>query len=213
MKTKTIERWGVVDRVNHWLLLVGVLLGVITGLPLYIPEIFGFINRLLPPIALVNSTTGPHLGGAVLLIAAAILHSVHAGVNRQTSMLPTKKDVSDFVAIAKHWFNPSKKYPLLGFHHPGEKAVYWGGAVMGLTLLGISGMVLWFSDTFPAYQTAALVLHDLGFGMVSVLVLGHFLLGMTRKNWPSLKAVFTTGTVPLSWAKLRHPLWTAEAAK
>ena len=213
MKHKMIERWGIVDRVNHWLLLVGVLLGVTTGLPLYIPEIFGFINRLLPPIALVNSTTGPHLGGAVLLIAAAILHSVHACVKRQTAMLPTRKDVSDFVAIAKHWFNPSKKYPLLGFHHPGEKAVYWGGAVMGLVLLGISGMVLWFSDTFPGYQTGALVLHDLGFGMVSVLVLGHFLLGMTRKNWPSLKAVFITGNVPLSWAKPRHPLWIAEAAK
>ncbi len=213
MKLETIERWGVVDRINHWLLFAGVLLGVITGLPLFFPEIFGFVNRLLPPIAVINSTTGPHLGGAVLLIAAATLHSVHGLVKRRTAVFPNRKDVTDFMAITRHWFDPSKKYPLLGFHHPGEKAVYWGGAVFGLLLLGMSGMVLWFTNVFPGYQTGALIVHDLGFGIVSVLVLGHFLQGITRKNWPSLKAMFITGTVPLSWAKPRHPLWTAEAAK
>jgi formate dehydrogenase gamma subunit len=213
MKSETIQRWGIVDRVNHWLLFAGVLLALFTGFPLYFPEIFGFMNQLMPPVDVTNSITGPHLGGAVLLIAAAMLHFVHALVKRRTAMLPTRKDMTDFIAIARHWFDDSKEYPSLGFHHPGEKAVYWGGAVVGLTLLGVSGMMLWFSDEFPTYQTLALILHDLGFGMTSVLVLGHFLLGMTRRNWPVLRAMFTTGAVPISWVKPRHSSWTEETSK
>ncbi len=213
MNTETIKRWGAIDRFNHWLLFIGVLLAVITGLPLFFPDIFGLLNQLLPSRGVVNSIIGPHLGGAVLIMAAAVLHVVHGVVKRRTAMLPTRQDVSDFMAITLHWFNPSKKYPSLGFHHPGEKAVYWGGAIAGLLLLGVSGIALWFRDIFPAYQTGALVLHDLGFGLVSVMVVGHFLQGVTRRNWLVVKAMFVTGKVPASWARHHHPLWVKETSK
>jgi cytochrome b subunit of formate dehydrogenase len=212
-KSQTIKRWGVVDRVTHWLLFAGVLLAVITGLPLFSPEIFGFANQLLPSRAVTNSITGPHLGGAILLIAAALLHFAHALVKKRTAILPTRRDFSDFIAIIRHWFDASKEYPPLGFHHPGEKTVYWGGAVIGLALLGTSGIMLWLTDMCPSCQTLALVLHDIGFGMTSVLVLGHFLLGLTRRNWPVLRAMFITGVVPISWIKPRHSLWIEETAK
>lgn len=207
----TITRWGVLDRINHWLVFLGVVLAIATGLPIFAPSVFGFLNPLLGSRTGLNALVGPHLGGAFLLIAAAALHIIHAATKRKTSMIPTRKDIDDLMAISKHWFNSAKQYPQLGFHHPGEMAIYWGAAVLGIVLLGSSGLVLWFPDSFVGLQTLALIIHDVGFALVTVLIIGHFLLAVAPRNWPLLKAMFLTGSVPIAWAEKHHPQWVKEA--
>jgi cytochrome b subunit of formate dehydrogenase len=206
----SIEKWGVVDRVTHVFLVVGVSLNILTGLPLFDKEVFGF----LLPLWQIEFPFGLrlHILAAALLVVALALHlSYRLLIHKPSEIRLTMSDIKDFLLITKHWFGLSKDYPRLGCHHPGQKMVYWGAAVLGLVVVGTSGIIL-AGETSPL-TTGALLLHDLAFILITAIVAGHFVLAITPSNWPVLRAMFTDGMVPLGWAMHHHPLWAEKVAR
>ena len=212
-----IQKWGAVDRLSHWLLTIGVTITIITGLPLFAPSVFGFLLPLrgvIVPLGFLDLTI--HFVAALLIMIAALIHVLYRLASRKsTGVWFGWKDLREFGTIAKHWFGATKDYPRLGYHHPGQKAVYWLAAIIGLVLTGVSGLILKFPGVILAesWTTTALLIHDVGFVLMTIIIVGHFILSITRRNWPVLKAMMVSGKVPASWAKRHHPVWAEEAAQ
>ncbi|NIN51902.1 MAG: hypothetical protein GTN80_06260 [Nitrososphaeria archaeon] len=206
MSEEKIERWKIADRVAHALLMLGVLLAILTGLILFDSDLFQFLGLLF-----VGSTRSLiHRVAAIILGASAIIHLSSRALNRKTEVLPTRKDIRDFFTIGLHWFGLTKEYPEIGFHHPGEKFLYWGAAFTGLLLTGISGILLWFPTIAPDLYGLALCVHDIGFGVICIAIAGHLMLSINPMNRPVLKAMFTNGLVSKTWAAKHHPAWWKE---
>lgn len=206
-----IQKWGAVDRLTHWLLIIGITTAIVTGLPLFDVATFGFLLPLWQIRLPFNLTV--NLVAAILIMAAALIHVTYrAASRRSTEIMFGSNDFKDFSTITKHWFGLTKDYPRLGFHHPGQKAVYWLAPVLGIIVGGASGLILWFPEIAETWFTAAILLHDIAFVLIVVLIAGHFVLAVTPTNWPVLKAMLVTGKVPVSWAKRHHPGWTEKAA-
>ncbi|MFQ6086004.1 MAG: cytochrome b/b6 domain-containing protein [Candidatus Bathyarchaeia archaeon] len=201
-----IVRWGAVDRLTHWLLIIGVSFAVLTSLPSFDTRLFGWLS--LPNVLARNL----HLASGMLLMAAALIHIVYRIVKpRKTRIFPSGKDFSDFGQIVRHWFDKSKPYPKLGFHHPVEKLDYWGLAVIGLLLTGVGGIMLWFPGTFPpSYATWAIVLTGIGFFIMATILVGHIIFALLPVNRPALKAMLLGRKVSAEWAKENHPAWAEE---
>jgi formate dehydrogenase subunit gamma len=202
-----LTKWSGIDRLTHWLLFIGVTTAIITGLPIFEESLFGFLLPLrqvpLPPPFTI------HFIGALLMIAAVLIHVVYrAASGRSSEIWFGSKDIKDFGLITRHWFGLTKNYPRLGPHHPGQKAIYWLVAVVGLLLTGGSGLIMKFRPDFAeTWITTAILVHDIGFILMLTLLVGHFILAITRTNWPVLKAMFVTGKVSVSWARHHHPEW------
>jgi cytochrome b subunit of formate dehydrogenase len=198
-----IRRWGFTEIFAHWLLIIGVLINIVTGLPLFDQSLFGFLTPLWQQLYIPYNLT-LHIFAAFLLVAAAVIHVASKAVTRKpTEAMLTNKDLSDLGAIMKHWFNSSSKYPELGFHHPGEKAVFWLAAVLGLLMTGASGFIMWLQPS--VWLNLAVLIHDLGFVLMTALIAGHFIFALSHTQ--VLTAMLATGKVPVSWAEQWHPLW------
>jgi len=219
-----IRRWSVVDRLTHWLLLIGVTIEILSGLPLFSNTYFGFLLPLWTSSVVAYPL---HIIAAFALVGAVAIHLVYRLIRRHSQMWMNAKDWNDLGAIAKHWVGLSKDYPELGFHHPGEKLIYWFGAVLGLLATGASGLILWLQPTTVGgtalggsallagqgqFFTLALLLHNLGFTLMTALVAGHFIFSITPGNFATLKAMLATGTVPAGWAQEHHTEWAVRVS-
>ncbi len=149
-------RFGLTVRAQHFVLAVGVLLLIFTGLPIkfhestwakYFFQVISFeLSRLL------------HRVGALLLIGVGIWHMLYlftaAGRRELRELLPRPKDLFDFWQNIKYLVGLSRERPKFGRFSYIEKfdywAVYWGMVIM----IG-SGLLLWFHNLalglFPKY--------------------------------------------------------------
>lgn len=205
MSEEEVERWGAIDRMTHLLLMSGVLLATVTGVALFDNEAFQFLN-----VALGEMRGLLHRVAVVFIGAAIVIHLSSRALNRETTVRPTLKDVKDLITIGLHWFGVKKDYPEIGFHHPGEKLVYWGASFTGLILSGASGILLLFPEIAPDLYFQALLAHDVAFVMILIIISGHFMMSVNPAHWPVLKAMFINGKVSKDWAVRHHPGWARE---
>lgn len=207
-------KWNIVNRITHWLLVISIGILIFSGLPVFDYNHFSWLVWVFggkDMRALV------HRGAGVVLAIAVAIHVVYGAYrilkaifnHEKIEVMFTLKDLKDFMKIIKHWFGLSKEYPELGFHHPGEKGVYFAVA-LGIILTGPTGILLWFRWIAPEYLNLLTFLHELGFMIISIVITGHFILAITPTNWPILKAMFTDGKVSEKWAR-HHLRWWKEA--
>ena len=112
-----IQRWGSIDRLTHWLLLIGVTIEIVSGLPLFSHDWFGFLtffwqNKLLGyPL---------HIFAAFALMSAVAIHIGYRAISKKkhSEMWFTKKDlgVSDHHRQTLVWDNQSVSR--IGFPSP-----------------------------------------------------------------------------------------------
>jgi cytochrome b subunit of formate dehydrogenase len=206
---KMVLRWTPLARITHWLLFLGVTVAIITGLPV-------LDGRLRFLYTLVGGETGRTilhyyfttvvLGIAVPLVIARGIEAYRRG---EESWWPGWADIRKGLVIAARWLKLTDKYPEIGFHHPMEKLLLIS-VHMGLLLLGISGIPMAILNIGPEYRALLLLIHDIGFLMVAVPIVGHFMLAINPVNWETLRAMFTHGKVSVEWAKHHHPGWKIE---
>lgn len=198
-----VLRWSIVDRVTHWMLISGFLIALVTSLPLFDVSIFGALGGVMPNYWARNL----HLAAGFLLTGAAILHVGYRIVARKaTGIFPTGRDISNLKRMASNWLGRTREYPKLGFHHPSEKIVYWGAAVLGLLLMGVSGFVLWLDALFSTqYNLWAIAIKDVAFLIMGMILIGH--VAFALQNMPTIKAMCYHGKVSVDWATSHHPLW------
>ncbi|MCS7125658.1 MAG: cytochrome b/b6 domain-containing protein [Aigarchaeota archaeon] len=205
-----ITRWSILDRISHFMNLLGVLIAIVSGLPQLNLIIFGFdlggqfrwitdfiggegIRRILHRYIVTG-----------LIGSAFTLHVLSFGLRKQKShIIFTWKDLKDLIAYYEHKFFKKSK-PSLGFHVPGEKLLYWI-ALVCLFLLGLTGIMMWMRSMFIEYNLLRL-LHRIAFIILSVFVLLHFILNIVLpEQLTALKAMFIHGKVSREWIKQHHP--------
>ena len=99
------------------------------------------------------------------------------------------------------------KVPPAGKYNAGQKLFFWAQGVMAVVLV-VSGLPLWFPDTFEAsalLTATARLLHyvaALGGGLLLVL---HVYLGTVA--YPGTARGMIDGRVTRRWAQLHHPRW------
>jgi cytochrome b subunit of formate dehydrogenase len=144
--TRRYLRFLVSDRLLHLLLLISFTMLALTGLPQkYANERWGILT--IQAMGGIEQVRVFHHTFAVILILVSIGHAVQLGyrvyVERaQLSMIPTLKDVTDFVDSIKFNLGLSKdkpNYPRFNFM---EKLEYWA-VVWGTILMTLTGYVLW----------------------------------------------------------------------
>ncbi|MCX8193689.1 MAG: cytochrome b/b6 domain-containing protein [Nitrososphaeria archaeon] len=200
-----ILRWGKLARVTHWLLFIGVTLGFLTGLPVLDGRLFMFLYNLFGGEA-GREFIHYYFVTAVLVSAIPFVIIRAVSARAEEWWWPSWAEIRQAVKIALRWVGITKNYPKIGFHHPLEK-IYLMISHLGLILLGVSGIPMVFFDITPSMKAVLLLIHDLGFFMVAVPLVGHFMLSINPVNKEALRAMFYDGRVTIEWAEKHHPLW------
>jgi len=209
-KEGEVLRWTKLARVTHFLLFLGVLIGVITGLPVLDGRLFRFLYTLVG--GEVGRDFLHHYFITIVLglaLPLVIARGIESFKRKEESWWPGWRDIRESLIIAARWFKLTKRKPEIGFHHPLEKLLLLSTHV-GLLLLGISGIPMALLNIGYEYRALLLLIHDIGFMLVIIPIIGHFMLAINPVNWETLKAMFLRGYVSVKWAKKHHPGWKIE---
>ncbi len=107
-----------------------------------------------------------------------------------------------------------KKEPRFGKYNLGQK-LWILGVVVGFTLLFISGVIMWFRDSFsPSTWELAHTIHVwlAWLGIAGLIVHVYLAIGLPEHR-PMIRAMFRTGTLPEDFVRKHHPLYYEKAAK
>ena len=200
---RTIRRFGLLERVAHWMTASSFIVLALSGLnltfgrwlllPLLGPENFTWISHWGKYAH--NFLSFPFSLGVVLMFLVWVRDNI-----------PNAKDIAWFKAgggLVGHGHPPAARF------NGGQKMVFWI-TVIGGTAVAISGYILIFPfwGTDIGNMQLAHIIH----GVVSVLMIaamiGHIYIGSV-----GMEGAFDamgTGQVDLNWAKEHHSLWVEQ---
>ncbi|MCA1594413.1 MAG: formate dehydrogenase subunit gamma [Acidobacteria bacterium] len=195
-------RHPVYTRFLHWSVAIFFTLSLLSGFAIYSPWLY----RWLTPIFGGGPMTRflhPWFG---LFFDIAFLFQF---INWFAPMTWTKTD-SKFVRHMKEYVSNEEKLEAAetGFFNGGQKLYFWAIVVSAVLFL-ITGVLLWFDDTFPRWLVAvSYVLHDIA----GLLMLAGFVVHVYEGTaaQPGTFRSMTEGTVTEEWAWTHHPAWYAE---
>ena len=205
-------------RLNHWAVALSVMTLVFTGMSVMYANA-PWAVWVVEAVGGHDLFTTVHRFAAVVFMGAVIGHAVAVIYNIRrnpdfdwfgpNSLLPRKKDWEDMVGQFK-WFFGKGEQPSFDRWTYWEKfdywAVYWGALV-----IGISGMMLWFSDTIgnllPGWVlNVATIAHGVeAFLAVMTLFVVHFFNNHIRPTKFPLDIVMFSGSWDLEEFKEERP--------
>ncbi|MBU0755626.1 MAG: cytochrome C, partial [Planctomycetes bacterium] len=219
-ETRHVRRLSVYQRWLHFTMLLSFFGLAITGMMLKFSymnwaqilsdllggfERAGFIHRICA--VLTFGYFGAHLYDLFRMIRKRGFKSLF---DPETTMLPTRKDLSDVLATWK-WFLGRGRYPSYGRWTYWEKfdyfAVFWGVAIIGTT-----GLMLWFpvlfTRVFPGWfiNVATIIHSDEALLAVGFIFTVHFFNTHFRPGKFPMDPVMFTGSLPLEEFKTERPL-------
>ena len=196
-KEKLIQRYNLVERLNHWIVAFCFVTLALSGIGFFFPSFNWLMNvygtpqlaRILHPFF-----------GVVMFVSFLGMFFRYWKHN-----LPEKDDLVWAKKIDKVLTN--HEVGDTGRYNFGQKCVFWA-AIGCLVLLMASGVIIWrpwFADYFPIpLIRLALLVHSVaGIGLILVIIM-HVYAATWAKG--SISAM-TGGKVPVSWAKYHHPRW------
>jgi cytochrome b subunit of formate dehydrogenase len=209
--TQQVRRWTAGWRLTHLIFAISVIVLVMTGLPLLYP------NSAWAPwldAILGGDEIRPivHRIAAVVMLAIFAGHLVYVAVylarNWKSvklfgpySMLPTWQDLNDVIAMGK-WFAGTAPRPLFDHWNYQQKFDYWG-VFWGVTLLAVTGFMLWFKDltmaVLPGFLIGPATLahgHECILAAVYLFTIHYFVNHWRPDKFP-LDIVIFTGSMPL----------------
>jgi len=211
-----IQRFSKVDRINHAFVIVSFFGLTLTGLPLLYADqpwarslmssfggvrAAGILHRCFAVILIANFIV--HLGGLINRIRHHGLRNLLFG---PTTMLPRRKDFADCAGMFRWFFRGGSKPKF-------DRWTYWEkfdyvAEVGGSLIIGITGLMLWFPETFSAIVpgwmfNVATIVH----GYEALLAIGfiftiHFFNAHLRLEKFPVDDVMFTGCLPEE--ELRH---------
>ncbi|NOX60837.1 MAG: hypothetical protein GXP42_02645 [Chloroflexi bacterium] len=143
---KEYVRFGLSDRIAHFLVMVSFTMLVITGIPQkYVPANWAEVMVLW--MGGIERVRIVHRIAALVLIAASIYHVLVAGYNLYVrraplSMLPKWKDVTDAFETIQHYLGLREEPPKYDRYNFAEKLEYWA-MVWGTLIMAVTGFMLW----------------------------------------------------------------------
>ncbi|BDG09274.1 cytochrome b/b6 domain-containing protein [Anaeromyxobacter paludicola] len=219
---KTVKRFDIHQRIQHWLLLSGCILLGLTGWPLrgagYLekPEALESSRKALALFGGAHAAGLWHRFAAVLLIVSGVYHVLYLAFLAQKralpfSMLPMPKDALDIRDNILHMLGLKKERPRFERFNYMEKfdywAVFWGCAMM----IG-TGFIFWFPVTFAkflphwALSVAQIIHGEEATLAILFLFVVHFYNVHLRPSIFPMNWTWLTGETTLEFMKDEHPL-------
>lgn len=212
------QRFTAAQRWQHGLLAISFTLLVVTGMPLRFAGV-DWMRSIILAMGGLDVSRITHRVAAVIMIFTWIWHTIYllvrwkrAGFTLQSmTMLPTVKDLRDFVDVSKYYLGFSKEEPKYDRFQFKEKfdyfAVYWG-----MPIMVFSGLVLWFPIYFgnrlpEIGLSAAYIAHsDEAILAFLAITLWHFYNTHFNPDRFPMNPSFYTGTLSRSEMEREHPL-------
>ncbi|MBS7813014.1 formate dehydrogenase subunit gamma [Roseococcus sp. XZZS9] len=195
----TVNRYGPLQRLNHWITATSLILLALSGLALFTPALFfltglfggGQNTRLLHPWI-----------GVVLFVSFFIFFFQLWRAN-----LPERTDVVWVKRIGDVVAGHEERLPELGKYNAGQKFIFWGMTGLILVLIA-SGILIWdqyFGEATPIdVRRVAVLVHSIA----AVLIICIFILHVYAAFWTrGTLSAMTRGTVTGGWAWRHHRKW------
>jgi formate dehydrogenase subunit gamma len=194
-----VRRFTRTERTLHWVLALGFLALLASGLVLYLPQLSVLVARR-PLVKTLHLYTG-----IAWLVALALVLALG-----RRSLLSTLQELDRFDDDDRAWLRGRRSRP--GKFNAGQKLNAALTAAFTL-LFAVSGFLLWYGERDTRFRFAStILLHD-GLMYVSlILLVGHLYLALLRPATRHSLRGITTGYVRADWARRRHPTWIAELA-
>jgi formate dehydrogenase subunit gamma len=194
-----IVRHNRASRLIHWSVAITFVLSLLTGMPIWTP-VFGWMAYLVGGMT-VARLLHPWIGIAFFIASFAMfvqwMSDMHfdpderkawLGGSRLTQYMRYQTDDSD-----------------TGKYNGGQKLYFWAVSLGAVGLL-LSGLMMWFPQSFPRPLMAfAYLIHDFTFICFAVSLVFHIYLGTAAE--PGTFGSMTRGTVTRAWARLHHGRW------
>ncbi len=186
------------SRIIHWLVALFFLGALFTGMPIWSP-VFGWMSWFFGGLTVCRWL---HAWFGVAFSVATLVMTVHwAGVMRGDAR-DKKFHMIDYLKFQ------GDVDPETGKYNGGQKQFFWVAFLLMLLVL-VTGIPLWWPQSFSwRLRQVAIVLHDVGFILWFVSIVGHIYLGTAAE--PGTFRSMTRGTVTRAWARLHHPRWFRE---
>jgi|Deesub1362B_J571_1020462.scaffolds.fasta_scaffold02746_4 cytochrome b subunit of formate dehydrogenase len=212
---ETIERFNRNLRIQHFILMISMIMLSLTGLALKFHDTW--LGRLLMAIEGGFGMRGIiHRTFALILIGLGVYHFYYIlfrkeGHEEFLRIVPRGKDVRDFVQYLRFSILGKGEPPKAGKYDFRQKFQYWG-VVAGFWVMVITGFVLWFESAAMAvlpkwFIDVTLVFHGYeGLLIFLVLFLYHlYNVHLNPDHFP-MSRVWLDGKISLEQLKKEHPL-------
>ena len=150
-------RMSLDERIQHGTLLTSFFTLVLTGFALKYPDAWWVapIREISPAVFDLRGIL--HRVAGVVMVVASLYHvyyllAVPRGKQLLRDLLPVREDLTDAFGVVKYNLGFSPVKPELGRFSYVEKSEYWA-LVWGTIVMALTGMVLWFDNTFLGLLT------------------------------------------------------------
>ncbi|MDB5379035.1 MAG: formate dehydrogenase subunit gamma [Rubritepida sp.] len=200
----TVNRYGPLQRLNHWITASSLILLLLSGMALFTPELF-FLTGLFGGGQ--NTRTFHPWIGVILFFSFFIFFFQLWKAN-----LPERTDWIWLTRIKDVVGGHEENLPELGKYNAGQKFIFWGMTGLILVLIA-SGLLIW--DQYFGEATSILIrrIAVLTHAIAAVLIICMFILHVYAGIWTrgTLRAM-TRGTVTGGWAWRHHRKWLRQLA-
>jgi cytochrome b subunit of formate dehydrogenase len=220
---RTVVRFDIHQRVQHWLMLSGVILLAVTGWPLRGAGVgaVDFAQRVESSrklLALFGGAHGAgiaHRLGAVLIITSGVYHLLYLTLLARKrllplSMVPNLKDAFDIRDNVLFMLGLRKERPRFDRYNYLEKFDYWA-VFWGIIMMVGSGFVFWFPVFFSRFLptfvlTSAQIVHGEEATLAAIfLFVVHFYNVHLKPSIFPMNWTWLTGQTTLEYMKEEHP--------
>jgi formate dehydrogenase subunit gamma len=188
------------ERIVHWCLAASCIILIITGLGMMYHS-FHFLGTILG--GLKNLKFVHNYVGIIFIIS--LLFAIGMWW-KEAGKFELPEDL-EWILCAGGYLWHVDNVPEVGKYNPGQKAFFLTVAIGGI-IMGITGLIMWFSWGSVELIRWMYPIHALGFVIIFAFFIIHLYLG-TIGSPGSAPAMFT-GWVRRSWAKKQHPKWLKE---
>ena len=209
-------RMSLGERIQHGLLVASFCTLVLTGFALKFPDAWWVAPiRELSPFAFAARGI-LHRIAAVVMVISGLYHlyyitAVPRGKRLFRDLLPVPKDFSDAWQVMKYNLGLSQEKPLFGRFSYIEKSEYWA-LVWGTIVMGVTGVVLWFDNTFLGLLTklwwdVARAVHYYEAWLATLaIIVWHFYFVIFNPDIYPINLAFWKGTLTEEEMEEEHPL-------
>ncbi len=216
---RSVVRFDIHQRAQHWLMLSGVILLGITGWPLRgagSAEAAGYSATFMKLFGGAEGAAIAHRVGAVLIILSACYHLFYltflaAKKRLPFSMLPMPKDALDIRDNILFMLGVKKERPKFDRYMYLEKFDYWA-VFWGIVMMVGTGFVFWFPAFFAAWApswviTAALIIHgeEATLAILFLFVVHFYNVHLKPSIFP-MNWAWLNGRITVENLKHEHPL-------
>jgi predicted CXXCH cytochrome family protein len=209
-------RMSLNERLQHATLVVSFITLVITGFALKFPEAWWVapLHRNFPGVFDLRSLV--HRIAGVVMVLGSLYHIyylafVPRGRQLLKDLLPVPQDLRDVIGMIRYNLNWSTVRPKFGRFSYIEKSEYWA-LVWGTILMGATGVILWFDNTFMnvltklGWDIARTVHYYEAWLATLAIIVWHFYFVIFNPDIYPINLAFWKGTLTEREMLDEHPL-------